>query len=29
MVTMYIYEKSLRDVNHGERTDPIDFGGQR
>ena len=26
---MYIFIKLGRHVNHGERMDPIDFGGQR
>ena len=26
---MYFFIKLGRDVNHGERMDPIDFGGQR
>ena len=26
---MYFLIKLGRDVNHGERMDPIDFGGQR
>ena len=26
---MYFFIKLGRDVNHGERIDPIDFGGQR
>ena len=26
---MYFFIKLDRDVNHGERMDPIDFGGQR
>ena len=26
---MYFFIKLGRDVNHGERMDPIDFGGKR